>query len=543
MKLTHIVLTLAMALVLGVPFVIHAGSGGPRPVSNARMLIVITPHVQQIQVEFARAFARWYDREHPQGPPARLDYRQPGGTSDILRQLRAQYTAAARNPDLFDPQTLTFAIGAIPADILFGGGSYDHGLLKQGVEIRLDPTDPDSRVAVPMSTPAGFSQDQLDEWFGDNSIGSGQLYDPDQYWIGTALSSFGIVYNRPILDHLGLDEPTAFIDLTDPRLAGWVALADPRQSGSITTTFDSVLNNEGWDEGWRILRGMSANARYFTDSSTKPPIDIALGEAAIGLAIDFYGRSQAQAIMRPGEDPLTSRVGYTDPSGAVYIDADPVSILQGAPHPELAREFIRFLLTEEAQALWQFHTTTSPAGADNPPGPDGAPMGPEVIELRRMPIRRVMYEKYADAFVDPLDPYNSASTVTSKGWRSSIAPMMAAFGIDSLDELHKAWRAYHQARVHGGFSQSTLDEMERLLYAMPAGDRVEELWDTIFANQPTRPEDAFADFNATNYRKIRNTWKNPAYERRLYMVYTRIFRENYRRIVDLSKAPPHGGRS
>jgi len=146
MKLAQILLALAMAVVLGIPFAIRAGSSSPRPAANAQTLIVITPHVQQIQVEFARAFARWYDREHPDGPPARLDFRQPGGTSDILRQLRAQYAAAAKNPDLFDPETLTFTKGAIPADVLFGGGSYDHDLLKKGIEIRLDPADPDAMI-------------------------------------------------------------------------------------------------------------------------------------------------------------------------------------------------------------------------------------------------------------------------------------------------------------------------------------------------------------------------------------------------------------
>lgn len=543
MKVAQILLAVAMALILGVPFAIHAGSSRSRPAGDAQMLIVITPHVQQIQVEFAHAFARWYDREHPDGPPARLDFRQPGGTSDILRQLRAQYAAAAKNPDLFDRATQTFVRGAIPADVMFGGGSYDHGLLKTGIEVVLDPTDADSTTRISMSEPAGFSQPELDAWFGSNHIGAGELYDPEQYWIGTALSSFGIVYNRPVLAELGLDEPTAFADLTDPRLAGWVALADPRQSGSITTTFDSILNNEGWDEGWRILRGMSANARYFTDSSTKPPIDIALGEAAEGLAIDFYGRSQAQAVMGPGETALTSRVGYADPAGAVFIDADPVSILRGGPHPELAREFVRFLLTEEAQALWQFHATTTPAGADNPRGPDGQPMGPEIDELRRMPIRRIMYERYFGAFVDPVDPYDLASTVPSKGWRSSIAPMMAAFGVDSLDELHRAWRAYHDATERGELSRATLDEMESLLYAMPTGERVEALWDELFPSFEPRPTDAFVDFSPANYRRVRNSWKKPGVARRLDMVYARIFRENYRRIVQLAKGQARPSRS
>ncbi|MFN9972557.1 MAG: ABC transporter substrate-binding protein, partial [Phycisphaerae bacterium] len=186
------------------------------------------------------------------------------------------------------------------------------------------------------SVPAGFPKAQLDEWYGENRIGSGLLYEPDQYWLGTALSGFGIVSNRDLLKRLGLPEPDSFEALTDPKLQAMVALADPRQSGSIATTFDAILSNYGWEKGWRILREMCANARYFTNSSTKPPIDISHGEGAIGLAIDFYGRSQAQAIAKPGEDRATVRDGDGDPKGTASVEADPISLLRGGPNPEIA---------------------------------------------------------------------------------------------------------------------------------------------------------------------------------------------------------------
>ena len=41
---------------------------------------------------------------------------------------------------------------------------------------------------------------------------------------------------------------------------------------------------------------LAANARYFTDSSQKPPIDVAQGDCAAGICIDFYGRAQAEAV-------------------------------------------------------------------------------------------------------------------------------------------------------------------------------------------------------------------------------------------------------
>jgi len=413
-----------------------------------RRLVVVTPHVQQIQDEFGRAFERWHAHHYPDEPPVEVDFRHPGGTSEIIKQLSAEFSAAIKAGRI-DPETAHADPGTISFDIMFGGGTYDHGRLASGVSVTLDG----ARVRVPMSVPAGFEQQRLAEWFGlDDAgrvrrlIGASELFHEQQYWIGTALSGFGIVYNRELLDEMGLDEPASVEDMIDPGLAGWVALCDPRQSGSMTTSFDAVLNNYGWARGWHILRALSANTRYFTDRSTKPPIDVAQGEAALGLAIDFYGRSQSQAVMRSGQTPQTSRVGYVDPPGKVFIDPDPISILRGGPNPELARRFVVFVNSALGQSLWQFPATSGPRGGSNPIWHDGMPMGPERVELRRMPITREMYQGYSEYFVDRIDPYGAASSVGNRGWRSGITPMMASFGVDSRAELKAAWQEI--ARLH-----------------------------------------------------------------------------------------------
>ncbi|MEM1330192.1 MAG: extracellular solute-binding protein [Planctomycetota bacterium] len=514
---SKILVFVALAIILGVPFLMKPPTPESAGEEDVRTLIVVTPHVQQIRSEFARAFDAWHRREHGEG--VRMDFRTPGGTSEIIKQLQAQYTAAVRagaveaTPDggfLMEPGTIGF-------DLMFGGGSYDHGRLKRSGP-RIDGPEGE-QVTLPMSIPVGFDQAFLDDRFGENAIGAQELYDPDQYWIGTALSSFGIVYNRDLFEEKGLAEPNSFEDLTDPGLAGWVALADPRQSGSITTTFDSILSNYGWERGWRTLRAMSANTRYFTASSTKPPIDVSQGEAAAGLAIDFYGRGQAQSVLAEGEEPGSGRVGYADPAGSVYIDADPVSVLRGGPDPELARRFVRFCLTDEAQALWQFRAGVR----DNPPGPDGEPMGPRVHELRRLPVRRAMYDAYGQFFVDQgVFPFEIASETTPAGWRSSIGVMMGAFAIDTADHQRAAWRAIRRARAEDGFPRDVLEEMEDAFFAFPEHEM---------------PDGTVLSFVPENYRAIRNSWRDPDYPdwgRLSETRYARFFRDQYRRVVELS---------
>lgn len=530
-----------IALILGVPFLMRpARVEGPR--EELARLIVITPHVTQIRVEFAKGFDAWHRRVY--GTGVKIDYRNPGGTSEIIKQLAAQYSAAFKRGDVKvdwndrKPE-FTIAPGVMSVDVMFGGGTFDHGRLKTYSKVEMSvpgTTDPKTgqpevkTFALPMSEPAGFSQQQLDEWYGPNQIGAETVYDPSQFWLGNALSSFGIVYNRDILRELGLDEPTKFTDMADPRLMGWVALADPRQSGSISTTLDAIMSSLGWEKGWRLLREMSANARYFTNVSTKPPIDVGQGECAIGLAIDFYGRGQAQAISEMGADPRAGRVGYVDPAGSVYVDADPVSVLRGGPSPVLARRFIEYLMSEEGQAVWQLPSKADARSANNPAGSDGR-LGPEVYELRRMPIRRVMYEKYFDSFIDKTNPYELATKTKPAGWRDAIPVMMGAFGIDTGHELREAWEALNAARAEPTFPTETLGEMERLFYAFP--DHV-------------MPDGKTLAFTAEHCKAIIASWKTPGltlFQARSEIEYRRFFRDNYQKVVELSRSAAIGERA
>ncbi len=593
----------AFVFVLFLPLLVRAvwgGGGGINPsapgdspssnTGKVRRLVVVTPHVEQIREEFGDAFARWHQRVHNQA--VEIDWRTPGGTTDIMKALEAQFEAAA-GAGRIDEQGAAQS-GAIGYDVFFGGGSFEHSKMKDKRTSFRSVNGERVKVDYRWGRPAGFDPKELEALYGENKIGIQQLYDPDQYWLGAALSGFGIVYNRQVLKDLGLEEPQGFGDLCDPRYMGLLSLADARQSGSVTTTLDAILNKEGWERGWRILREMSGNARSFASASTKPPVDVSQGDAAAGLAIDFYGRGQSQFVLRSGQKPEDSRVGYVDPKGATYIDADPVSIINGAADFELAQRFVTFLLRTETQALWQFPSKNDPRSARNPPSPDGddgEKMGPRVYELRRMPVRRSLYEQYAQHMIDPANPFDIAADVPARNFRAAIGPLMAAFGIDTGAECREAWRALNTAREAtsaGAFPRETLNEMERLFYAMPehtmqpgtiwwpadltkglskdasrelekqkiatfdALDRaieragrdgktpkeiVEEWKKLVASDRPTAgAEPVRVTLSEQTFRAIRNdtdSWKNPSHGKRTLIAYTEFFRANYRRVVEL----------
>jgi len=698
MNPSRIIVVILFMLVLALPLLLRqtipaasgAHSAARDPRGERQKLIIITPHIEQIRDEFGTAFADWNARHFPDEPPVEVDWRAPGGTTEILKLLMAVYQARLKQEltrlSKDDPSRLLatdmrlpdlFLTGSIDFDLVFGGGSYDHSRLKDpknvstwfkpfisrgvepvtllapkdklsdqslaaskdivtsvriggstlllrvpldaiqapadnavaspasllaplahgadSVECRVDLSRLEREASVRMSVHAGFSQDQMREWFGSdssgaisNSIGSGQLFQDDrakskspddwQYWIGTALSGFGIVYNADLLGQAAIPHPSTFADLCDFRYFRRLSLADPRQSGSVATLYDSILNqavheaivtqtvltgswhyrfpavltpqrvsgifsaaaDAGWIEGWRIIREMCANAHSFSSASTFPPMVVSQGEALAGVCIDFYGRGQAQAVLEPGQLPESGRVGYIDPPGRVYIDADPASILLGGPNPKLARRFVEFCLSPEGQALWQFPPTTTQAGASNPPIPESIGhqaavtqraetqrrMGPRDNALRRLPSRPDMYRSYITHFVDQTNPFAIASPARQQGWRDGMIAIMGAL-IDVSDDLRPAWQTLNRARTDPSFDHHTLAEMERLFYAMPA---------TTCAGNDGSPRSLI--FSPEHYKAIStatNRWRDPIKAAQARIEYAAFFQDHFRRVRDLAR--------
>jgi ABC-type glycerol-3-phosphate transport system substrate-binding protein len=104
-------------------------------------------------------------------------------------------------------------------------------------------------------------------------------------------------------------------------------------------------------------------------------------------------------------------------------------VLKGAPHPELAKLFVQFVLSERAQKLWIL----------NP----GTPGGPQKYLLGRLSVIPGLAKKYEkDAFVH-LDPFAFSgiqlnSDVTSRRW-SILNDLLGACIIDVQDKLAAAW--------------------------------------------------------------------------------------------------------
>lgn len=432
--MTRYWLIFAFLVVLLSPFGLRLVIGLERDTSRTKgpvrlELRVITPHTQDIQRTFDHAFSDWHEARF--GEPVRVVYVTPRGTSDMVRYLRDVAGSRALPSGELD---------YLGVDVVFGGGdvTFQRELL---------------HLLAPVELPPGV----LERAFPSPDLNGVPLYEPPQggaapRWVGVVLASFGIAYNPEFHQALAIEPPTTWSDLARPELADLVALADPTRSGSAAVAYMIVVQRAmadreaqllaraagapidpaereaalaaGYHDGLGLLLRIAANARYFTDSGSRPADDVGNAEAASAMAIDFYARMMQEELG-------PRRMQYVAPRGATAVTPDPVAVLRGldAEKAALANRFVEFLLTPAAQRLWNVKGNASPY---------------VLRSLRRLPIRRDVYAE-REGFADDVDPFTETDGFNLRtqwmGLFRETREVWAAAWIDSASSLKAAYRA------------------------------------------------------------------------------------------------------
>lgn len=437
----HVVAFIAVLLL---PFLLRAWLGRDEARARASSgapvaeLRIITPHNQEIRRAFELAFSDWHLQHH--GQAVAITYLSPGGTNEIVRYLADAYGAYRDGAGKLLPEEQV----NVGIDIVWGGGDYTF-----------------ERDFKPLLKPMQISKQLLDEVFPEPDLAGVSLFDPDAKdgsrapkWVGVVMSSFGIIYAPQVYELLRLPAPETWSDLARPELAGLLALADPTRSGSAAVVYMMVLQRAmaaaerrwleqnpapagadveslpgyqaalagGWKEGMRVLVLMAANARYFTDSASRPCADVGDAESAAGVAIDFYARVYQEQV---GAD----RIRFHAPRGATAITPDPVGILYGTlgEHERVANRFVEYLLSREGQRLWNLDVGQSPYLPRS---------------LRRMPARR---DVYADrrGFADDDNPFELADGFNMRQrWMRQLGRLLPIWGAAWMDAKGQLDAAY-----------------------------------------------------------------------------------------------------
>lgn len=168
-------------------------------------------------------------------------------------------------------------------------------------------------------------------------------YDPQGSWIAVNELPSDIIWNTALMSQLNLPIPQTWTDLANPVYKGEIAMA----TGSTMSTTASVLyyewtqlGNSSWNQ---FMQGLAANKPNEVGSPGGVSDAVVSGQYALGIGL--YNDCVA-AKLNPN-----ATVGCTL-TGTILDNPAMEAILNGAPHPQMARLLEDFWISYAGQATY-----------------------------------------------------------------------------------------------------------------------------------------------------------------------------------------------
>jgi putative spermidine/putrescine transport system substrate-binding protein len=171
---------------------------------------------------------------------------------------------------------------------------------------------------------------------------------PENSGVPIFYSPHVITYNKELVQSKGLPVPTSWNDLASPKVKGYVALQDPSGSFGRTALIMLAYANGGSekniDPGFKKLATIAENQRTFYKNQSF--INQALKDGSAAYTVWALNRHYTYRA----EDNLP--LEYVVPKEGVYVsDSGIATLVKGAKHPNAAKKFINFMLTDDMQKL------------------------------------------------------------------------------------------------------------------------------------------------------------------------------------------------
>ena len=277
-------------------------SGGKTP------LVVYSPHGNYLLGLFEKRF----EAAHPGVDVRWLDM----GSQEVLDRLRAER---------INPQ----------ADVWFGG---------------------------PVTIFARGTKDSLLEpfrpsWAG--AIDSAERGPRDLYFAAYETPAV-LIYAREAVK--AADAPQDWDDLLDAKWAGKVLIRDPIASGTMRAVWGMIIEREqrrtgDTAAGFAWLRRLDANTKEYVLNGTMLDQKLVRQEGLVSV----WDLPDVLLNIRDG-----LQLGYTFPRSGAPMIPDAIGIVRGARHRDLARQFVEYIGSVEAQLLAAREVARLPARRDLP---------------------------------------------------------------------------------------------------------------------------------------------------------------------------------
>jgi iron(III) transport system substrate-binding protein len=172
-----------------------------------------------------------------------------------------------------------------------------------------------------------------------------QFRDPDGFWTGVYLGVLGFCSNTDVLDSLGVDVPTSWDDLLNPKLKQQIGIAHPATSGTSYTELwtQVVLNDGNEDAAIDYAKKLNVNVLQYSKSGSAPGQQAGRGEVATGIIF-------THDCVKYQDEGLTNLTVSVPEEGTGY-EIGGVAIIAGAKHPSAAQQYVDFAASVEGQEI------------------------------------------------------------------------------------------------------------------------------------------------------------------------------------------------
>lgn len=176
-------------------------------------------------------------------------------------------------------------------------------------------------------------------------------------WYGTYLTPEGFLVNTNTVPEA--EWPRDWDDLLEPRWQDRILIRTPMQSGTMRAIWSAMITRQPSEaEGFEWLARLDQNTKGYAADPTQLYLGIARGTADVTLwnMPDSYLQAEEKGY------PFA----FVVPESGTPVLVDGIAIPAGAPQPDLARQFVEFVTTQEALLEQARDFYRIPARADLP---------------------------------------------------------------------------------------------------------------------------------------------------------------------------------
>ncbi len=208
--------------------------------------------------------------------------------------------------------------------------------------------------------------------------------DPDGYWTGFSARARVLIVNNKVKE-----KPTSISAYIDPRWQGKAVIANPL-FGTTTSEIAALFTLWGDEQAKAFMIGIKKNKVTVSTSNGESADFVAAGQYDFSLVDSDDGVNR----MRQGK-PV--RFVYPDqgPNGiGCFIVPNAVVLIKGAPHPQLAKKVIDFLLLPQTESKLAF------ADCAQIPLHPGVKMPEELKSIDQIKVMQVDYARVAKKMIE-----------------------------------------------------------------------------------------------------------------------------------------------